>query len=106
MAKEEKLLRELSNNGLLKAPLRKLLSRTSRGRKRSVRVVIFQLFRYQRLSYRFSVARDLDLMENKEEFTQAQEVPLKRMEESEELLMSWWRMCTDVSPLQLKEAER
>lgn len=48
----------------------------------------------------FSMANDMDLCEKREEVVDAQKNLLKRMNGSEELEISRWTLCTDVSLLQ------
>lgn len=101
-ATKEEVLSEVCNNGVLRARLRQCLSDACSSAKRKARDELFQQVGYQRLVSRFAVSSDVDLKEKKEEIRQAQEKLLKTVEGSDELDMSWWRTCTDVSLLQFK----
>lgn len=63
---------------------------------RTRRDVLFQLFEYQQLASRFSVARATDLSKNKEDILQAHKKLLNREEGSEKLDSSLLRTCADV----------
>lgn len=69
---KEKGPRDVSNNVVMKAFLRKSLSNTHTAMKRKADDVLFQLFRKQGQVSRLCVRNDMDLPEKKEEVTQAE----------------------------------
>lgn len=75
------------------------------GKKTNSKRCIFQLFGYQRLVLRVSLASDMDLIEKRWEIQQVQEKLMKTLEGSEELEMAWWSTCADASSLPFKKGD-
>lgn len=80
---KEGFLREIPNNVVLKARLRKSQLDTCSGSKSLARDILLQLLLYQMLISGFPVVKHMYITENKEEITQAQEMLLERLDGTE-----------------------
>lgn len=60
----------VSSSGVWKALLRKSLSDAFNARKGTLRDMLFQLLRHQKVVFRFFVGSDINLREEKEEIMQ------------------------------------
>lgn len=86
-ATEEKVLREICNNGVWNASLKQSLSHTGTAKKRTAGCMLLQLLEYRRQVQRFSVTSSWNLSKKKEKIPQAQEKLPTTVKGSEELEM-------------------
>lgn len=80
-----KILRAISNNGVLKVHPKHSVSDTWSTRERTPRDLFFQLLAYWKLISRFCAIRNIDLRKIKAEVEQAQEKLLKQVKDRDKL---------------------
>lgn len=95
----------LSSTNALKACSGQSLSVHFNSHKRTALYVLLQLLGYERRVQKFSLPRDKYLKEKKKEISQAKGKVLERVQCSEHLKMTGWRVCVYISIFRFKGSE-
>lgn len=93
------------SSGVLRANIKQMMPGTGCARQRIAHDVLLQRLVYQKPVSSISVARDMVLMEKKEEISHSQPKRLERVAGSEKLKSPCCRTCANVSLLSFKECE-